>query len=756
MENLTRQILNLKKAGFRREAAVLEKEAAMERWAFIIESATAEEVYELLKNTDLKLGSKYDKKYPGVLDQIRKGFEDFLTTGSGNVYETLRENSKWAWRNFASYIKKETAEILEAVKNNPNNVNLDEQEWITNHFKYDRVAYSLRRLGEIKPLLDRYNIKFDWDEANKPSVFGNNGRSLYPYLDRILADTREKEEYRELKERMIDEVQDGNSPWYGDIQKQFKDGWAIWEIEGEEDIELEGELASHCIADRNQPHCGLILDGKTRAFSLRDKYQIPWATIETSPDLETVYEAFGRHDHPIKPEHQKMIAAWFVEATGNENHEYMSNKPEGQWTGIYNGTPGRIEDYDHDYVDITQYNGNYISYLSVSDISDLENLLDSMREVESSLGMDWNGWADYFSMGDSLNDQLDEEERADHEEEVIHVYENPNWDIDYRLDEEIENTLVRYYSDWDPANNEYNEEYTEDIAKTAEGFTIAKILQYSRQRTDFSYLEEEYPENFAIKAYNAAQSVYSKAVGDNNIFYIDNLDEALDLFESIIRPEAVQAILNLAAQVSNSSLPNSTVADLEPSQEFKPGQTRLEEPQLVLIKQMLESGNWENLRYVLEDFVTKMEPQRGASIQLDIINPILQEMRTMRQKSQFYSLDPLKVRLWIKAIENEINDLRQHDINYNQMELFSLASANTRENRLERLQEVIWGLSDGSITPDQVRNYPIPVGVGDFILDHKLNDLNNQLHVVKSSPRRLKKIYQRAYDLLEKHNRKMR
>lgn len=192
--------------------------------SFLIEAATFEEVMELLKRTDLKEGSKYDRRYPGVIPTLIKAIE--------GLDEEYQDNVKWALREFVALNKGRIKEHIDVLANHKWELeqegNQEEAERVdetimSNLSSFERRIHGRKReleaLAEVKPILDRYNMTFDWDRAKR------DGLSIV--LQNINSSVRDREEYRKLVDEAKDLAEEGEL-WNGDIVHQFDNGWAIW------------------------------------------------------------------------------------------------------------------------------------------------------------------------------------------------------------------------------------------------------------------------------------------------------------------------------------------------------------------------------------------------------------------------------------------------------------------------------------------------------------------------------------------------
>lgn len=74
-------------------------------------AATPEEVVELIKNNDLKEGSKFDKRFPGAREELLEALKE-ATLSRESV-----ENTQWAWRHLINIAKKEIQSNIQPILN---------------------------------------------------------------------------------------------------------------------------------------------------------------------------------------------------------------------------------------------------------------------------------------------------------------------------------------------------------------------------------------------------------------------------------------------------------------------------------------------------------------------------------------------------------------------------------------------------------------------------------------------------------------
>jgi hypothetical protein len=197
------------------------------------------------------------------------------------------------------------------------------------------ISSTLLKLTRVAPLIERYNISFNMNSFK-------NADALDEALTQIQLDTKEREEYRQLLEEFKNyewespalftyEVKKGN-PY-----KATPGRWTVGRIMTEDDLKWEGRLMRHCVGSEEQDHYWRFMQDLNRVYSIRDPQGIPWATIETSDDGETVAEAYGRHDHAIRPHEIQILNKFFEKEFGKE-HDWFDRDDENK-TGRWNYLP---------------------------------------------------------------------------------------------------------------------------------------------------------------------------------------------------------------------------------------------------------------------------------------------------------------------------------------------------------------------------------------------------------------------------------
>lgn len=89
----------------------------------------------------------------------------------------------------------------------------------------------------------------------------------------------------------------------GDVVYEFDDGWTVQRLQGEEQLEQEGDLMSHCVGD----YCEPVDVGVSVIYSLRDEDNQPHVTIEYKPGLRRFVQVFGKANTDPKPAYMKRV-----------------------------------------------------------------------------------------------------------------------------------------------------------------------------------------------------------------------------------------------------------------------------------------------------------------------------------------------------------------------------------------------------------------------------------------------------------------
>jgi tRNA nucleotidyltransferase (CCA-adding enzyme) len=383
------------------EAVANYREPVAKIGSWIVLSATPQKVLEMLSKD---FSEKFDKQYPKI--------KDVILSIMGRVSEEAPE-SRWAWRWMVGYLKNITPTLMNNWQQsvNQNRITVEFPEFFKTQMTWETMDIGNRFAG-IKYLKDRYHFKFD---LNSYRTF-KEIETAYMELQEEYA---EREEYRRAKDEFKEKEALGEG-WTSPVEyvevgaKGNK--WFVMPISAEE-AELEGQLMRHCIASREQPHIHGIEEGRIKAYSVRDKEGIPWATFTLDGFGQFVHECYGRNDHAVRDPEQKIIENFLKEKFPKAAIDYM-RKPEGERTGLYNNSALPVES-DHPIV---------AEGLSLPDINypqDLPELCDWLEKV-----VDHD--LDYYYLDNNLFKGWDDEEihyDSDDEGPYFYRYQGMSWNI---------------------------------------------------------------------------------------------------------------------------------------------------------------------------------------------------------------------------------------------------------------------------------------------------------------------------------------
>jgi hypothetical protein len=630
------------------------------KWAsFDITAATATEVLDLLKSTDLKPGSKYDRMYPGVIAKITDVYE------TAAAYEPeIAEFTKRYWRDLLKFYKKKlpfvsfspeeaeslseligkiletfnidgfdkdlaqrfktmidddgvkalnyydnadhwyylynilssfTVEELLLDKVSEKQVSLREVRNHSSNINYDLMS-ELRHLYNMRDEIERYRLTFDFGPEERP----------INEISRVREAVREKAEYDNLKAKVKEKTDAGEEIWEGKPIYDFGNGWAIWDIPTEKDLKLEGQLASHCVGGSD--YCFYVAFGKTRVVSLRDKHQIPWATIELTPDLEGIHQAFGRHDHAIKKEHQDMIAKWLTETTeAGENHPYMTKKPEGDRTGMY-----PYADYEaKEPVDIT-INADYIISINLESIADYSSLFDKIDNENIDDIFKRNG-ENYISMYDADFDKYFQKAKEQYpqltksmvDRGYVNIALGSGYDVNGQNDfKDLFWEAIAIIDSHTPRDQNgrlsaitYPEALKQWMIYLGRGFLIWNYIDRTSgsPREYLRTMVEEVKKNTIGNEY----TVYFTYALYDYFSYLHGKYAVSMLIADEKRYNYFEKFLNNA---DNSSLNRGTALGVEPSADVSPGQDRLSPENLTYILELLKAEKLIDAKEALVQF----------------------------------------------------------------------------------------------------------------------------------------------------------
>lgn len=266
----------------------------------------------------------------------------------------------------------------------------------------DYFASTLNTLSRISPLIERYNISFNMNSFKKID-------DLKLAMDQIQQETKEREEYRQLLEEFKNYEWESPALFTyeekkGNPYKAQPGRWTVGRILTGDDLEWEGKLMRHCVGSPEQDHYHRFHQDLSRVYSVRDPSGIPWATIETSFDGQTIGEAYGRHDHAIRP-HEIYILNKFFEKEFGKNHDWFDKDDDdksGRWE--YLPDPEREDEYEDEEREPYEVETDMDERLGVywpepQSVEYANEYLDWARDIQRS-GMDpegdelWDGYVE--------------------------------------------------------------------------------------------------------------------------------------------------------------------------------------------------------------------------------------------------------------------------------------------------------------------------------------------------------------------------
>jgi len=160
-------------------------------------------------------------------------------------------------------------------------------------------------------------------------------------LRQIETETKEREEYKELLRQFKEgEVAyESDSPVFtfevkkGNPEKAKPGVWGVYRLESTDDLELEGSICNHCIGSWEQPHIRRRDEDLNTVYSVRDPDGVPWTTLELDKEGVILGQAFGRQDHAVRQNEQKILNAFF----GQESFQRQSKNPNKYIVRTRNG-----------------------------------------------------------------------------------------------------------------------------------------------------------------------------------------------------------------------------------------------------------------------------------------------------------------------------------------------------------------------------------------------------------------------------------
>ncbi len=92
----------------------------------------------------------------------------------------------------------------------------------------------------------------------------------------------------------------------GEVIHDFGDGWTIRTVKTPNDLKVEGTIMQHCVAS----YAGVVEQGRSRIFSLRDPNNMPHVTIELKGDTNEVVQVQGKQDKKPIEKYRERVGEW--------------------------------------------------------------------------------------------------------------------------------------------------------------------------------------------------------------------------------------------------------------------------------------------------------------------------------------------------------------------------------------------------------------------------------------------------------------
>jgi len=250
---------------------------------------------------------------------------DLVTQMSKDRFGELRENAKDILNMIidGSLFKMRPEELLDFYVQDK--FNYPFRDTITDSLAnviYEMNAYRLQYLlNEYKDLRFPTNLE-------GMSTLGD----VLRVVRMILEAAKEREEYKQLliKFKNGEVTYDSNTPVFtfevkkGNPEKAKPGTWGVYRLDTTDDLELEGDICNHCIGQWEQPHIRRRSQDLNTVYSVRDPDGVPWVTIELDEEGVTLGQAFGRKDHAVRQNEQKILNAFF----GQESFQRESSNPD--------------------------------------------------------------------------------------------------------------------------------------------------------------------------------------------------------------------------------------------------------------------------------------------------------------------------------------------------------------------------------------------------------------------------------------------
>lgn len=199
-------------------------------------------------------------------------------------------------------------------------------------------------------LIDKLPEIKDWYNDIQPELASYSAEQAIAASDewhKMMAEKGEGKYYEPTKSGLV---------VYGPKWRKEKwNGWTVQEIRSKNDLEVEGNRMSHCIA----AYYDDVEKGNARIYSLRDPTNNPKVTIQTNGKGDGVQQIEGFANRTPDEEYKYMISEWVM--SGIKAPTYYDTGAEVNWDigGSLEGIAWQLGDLRNEYIEALEDDEDY-------------------------------------------------------------------------------------------------------------------------------------------------------------------------------------------------------------------------------------------------------------------------------------------------------------------------------------------------------------------------------------------------------------
>lgn len=164
-------------------------------------------------------------------------------------------------------------------------------------------------------------------EADEEPSKIHMGDALSGYAD-MLGDLSKRRQGVDVMQHDIHSLHDKWSEWelerqekqradMGKVVHDFGDGYTVRQLQNRDELQDEGHRMGHCVGGHHTPY---------DIYSLRDKRNMPHATVEVNPDGGVV-QVQGKENHEPVDDYQNKLADWFADGSHANGSHFHAKVP---------------------------------------------------------------------------------------------------------------------------------------------------------------------------------------------------------------------------------------------------------------------------------------------------------------------------------------------------------------------------------------------------------------------------------------------